>query len=246
MENNPQQASDERKSSVSILVLAFNEAESIVNALSTINGALEKQKVADFEFVLVDAGSSDGTGKIMDECAARDTRISVIHFASRGLGHSFREGVSHASKEYVGWFPGDDETLPETMTNVFRQLGKADVIIPYTVNPWVRPLGRRILSVIYTKVFNGIFGVNLKYFNGPCFFRRSLLSTVTMSADGPAYMAEILVQMVRNKKASFVEVPMYLKAQDGRKSRILRWKNVYEIAKTMADLFVRTRLTRRG
>ena len=246
MQPNEHERGDAQKPSVSIIVPALNEAESIADALTVINAVLEKQKIADFEFLLIDAGSSDGTGRIMDECTARDPRISVIHLASRGLGHCFREGVARASKEYVGWFPGDNETLPETMKNVFTELGKTDVIIPYTVNPWVRPLGRRILSAVYTKIFNLLFGVNLKYFNGPCFFRRSALSGIRMSTDGPAYMAEILVQLVKSKKASFVEVPMYIKAQDGRRSRILRWKNVYEIAKTMAGLFVRTRLTRRG
>ncbi len=234
------------KPSISVIIIALNEADSIMDALAAVADALKKHHIDDFEILFVDAGSSDGTGQIMDDCAKSDPRISVIHVASRGLGHCFREGVARASKEYVGWFPGDNETSPETMGNVFAQVGKADVIIPYTMNPWVRPLSRRILSVIYTKVFNTLFGLNLKYFNGPCFFRRAVLKTVTMSTDGPAYMVEILVQLVRRKEISYVEVPMYLRAQDGRQSRILRWKNVYEIAKTLTRLFFRIYLQRKG
>ena len=226
--------------SVSVAIPALNEAGNIANAVRVTRDALEKYGFSDFEIILIDGGSSDGTPKIMDEIGSKDRRIKVgPHIKSRGLGHSVRHGLSCATKEYVGWFPGDNETLPETMKNVFAEIGKADVIIPYTVNPWVRTPGRRILSAVYLKTFNMIFGTRLKYFNGPCFFRRPVLDSVVMSTDGPAYMMEILVQLVKSGNASYIEVPMYLKARDYGTSSVLRWGNVLGIAKTAARLFFR-------
>ncbi|MEK7567108.1 MAG: glycosyltransferase family 2 protein [Patescibacteria group bacterium] len=226
--------------SVSVAIPALNEAGNITSAVKATKDALEKHGFSDFEIILIDGGSSDGTPKIMDEIGSQDGRIKVgPHIISRGLGHSVTHGFSCATKQYVGWFPGDNETLPETMKNVFAEIGKVDVIIPYTVNPWVRTPGRRILSAVYLKTFNAVFGTRLKYFNGPCFFRRPVLDTVIMSTDGPAYMMEILVQLVKSGEASYVEVPMYLKARDYGKSSVLKWGNVWEIAKTAAKLFFR-------
>ena len=227
----------EKKSSISVIILSFNEAGNINNVVDLVLKFLKEEGLDDYELILVDGGSTDGTEKIIDELAASNYHIKAVNNPpKKGLGHDFKTGISLASKDYVGWFPGDNETLPETITNIFKEIGKSDIIIPYTVNPWVRSLYRRILSTTYTVLFNIIFGLRLKYFNGPCFFRRQLLSDITMSTDGPAYMAEILVQLVK-KGVPYVEVPMYIKARDYGKTSVLKWKNVYLIAETITRLF---------
>ena len=226
--------------SISVIIPALNEAGNIANAVNVTIERLEKHGFADFEIIMINSGSTDGTDRIMDELAAQNGRIAKVeHISGRGLGHSFRHGVSRASKEYVGWFPGDNETLPETMENIFAQIGAYDVIIPYTVNPWVRPLSRRILSAIYTHSFNAAFGTRVKYFNGTCFFKRPVLDTIVMSADGPSFMMEILVQLVKSGNVSYVEVPMYIRPRDYGASKVLNWQNVWEIARTAARLFFR-------
>lgn len=227
--------------SVSIIIPGLNEAGNIEKAVQNIVRELEEYSIVDYEIILIDDGSTDGTGKIVDELAAKNKHIKAFHNpVPRGLGYDFRIGASLASKEYIGWFPGDNETLPETMDNIFQQIGKVDAILPYTVNSWVRPVHRRLLSVIYTIMFNVIFGLKLKYFNGPCFFRRGLLKTIIMSTDGPAYMAEILIQLIKkNNNISYVEVPMYIKARDYGRTSVLKWKNVYLIGKTIFSLIYR-------
>ncbi len=234
----------EKKSSISVIILSFNEAGNINNVVDLVLNFLQKENMNDYELIMVDGGSIDGTGKIIDELAAVNDRIKSVHNPiKKGLGYDFRTGISLASKDYVGWFPGDNETLPETMGNIFREIGKTDIIIPYTVNTRVRSLYRRILSTTYTVLFNTIFGLRLKYFNGPCFFRRDLLKTIEMTTDSPAYMAEILIQLVK-KGVPYVEVPMYIKARDYGKTSVLKWKNVYLIAETIVRLFFRLHFSR--
>lgn len=233
--------------SVSILIPALNEAGNIANTAHLVLDSLAKYRFSDFEIILVDGGSRDNTSQIMDELATHNANIRVIRSSyNRGLGYSFRCGVSRATKDYVGWFPGDNETLSETMDNIFQQLGKADIIVPYTVNPWVRPYRRRILSSLYTWFFNTLFGLHLRYFNGTCFFKRNLLNMITMTSDGPAYMAEILVQLIKKEKMDYVEVPMHIRGpREYGKTSMLKWKNVGETAKTAAYLFWRIYVTKR-
>lgn len=229
-----------QKSSVSVIIPGLNEAGNIGNVIKTAIDTLEKQSFPDFEILAINDGSSDGTGKIIDELAAADPRIRVFHNPKPlGLGYNVRTLSLLASKDYVGFIPGDNETHPETVAEIFRHIDKADVIIPYIINPAVRSMYRRFLSVTFRTMINVIFGLNIKYFNGPCFFRRSVLKTAEMTTDGPAYMAEILVQLVRRKNISYVEVPMLMKAREYGKSNILKWKNVYLIGKTMFGLIYR-------
>ena len=228
------------KSSVSIIIPGLNEAGNVANVVNNVTDALEKQGFSDFEMLIINDGSTDETGKVIDELALKNPRIQAFHNPRpMGLGYNFRTWALLASKDYVGWFPGDNETLPETITVILEQIGKADIIIPYTVNREVRSIYRRCLSIAYTMLFNIIFGLKIKYFNGPCFFRRNVLKTAEMTTDSPAYMAEILVQLVRRKDTSYVEVPMYIKKRDYGASHVLKWKNVYLIGKTMLSLIYR-------
>lgn len=233
--------------SISVIILALNEAGNIKKTIDTVTGLLVKQGFSDYELLFLDGGSRDGTQRIVTGLADSDSHIKMIPSPSkRGLGQGFRLGVEAASKEYVGWFPGDNETLPETIQNIFTEIAKNkyDAILPYTVNPWVRSVPRRILSSTYTSVFNILFGLNLKYFNGPCFFRRKILSTIMMSSDSPSYMAEILVQLIKKRSISYVEVPMYIKIRDYGRTSVMQWKNVYLIGKTIMGLIQKVYLSR--
>ncbi len=233
------------KPSISVIIPALNEEKNVPDTVNMVTEHLKKNGFDDFEIILIDDGSKDRTGEIMDGLCAKDSRILKIrNNPNQGIGYCFRRGVLESSKNYVGYFPGDNETLSETMDNIFSQIGQKDIIIPYTANPQVRPFSRRILSLAYTAIFNIMFGANLKYFNGTCFFRRPLLENVAMSSNGPSFMMEILVQLLKIKNASYIEVPMYIREQGYgkmglRKSRLLKWKNVLEIAGTARKLFFR-------
>lgn len=227
--------------SVSILVLSLNEVGNIERTVKSILSHLERAKITDWEIIFVDAASTDGT----QEKIIKYVLANPEHFKQapncRGLGIQFRTGVACASKEYVGWFPADNETVDETMKNIFLALGKADMIVPYTVNVWARTLFRRILSWLYTTFVQLVYSVDLKYFNGPCFFRRKLLEKIPMTSNGLAYMAEILVQG-HHLGASSAEVEMYIRPRDYGASSVVTFKNVWPIAATFARLFWRVRI----
>ena len=233
--------------SVSIIVPGLNEAGNIEKAVLVIIEALKKQRINDYEILLIDDGSTDGMDKIVDRMTTENDRLRSFHNPTpKGLGYNFRTGVFLAGKDYVGWFPGDNEVLPESINNTFSQIGKADAIVAYTANPWIRPLYRRLLSTAYTFTFNAVFGLQLKYFNGACFFRREALKDVVMTTDSPAYMAEILVQLIKKNGTTYVEVPHYIKAREYGRSSVLRWKNVYMIGKTIISILPRIYFQSRG
>ncbi|MQS15102.1 bifunctional glycosyltransferase family 2 protein/CDP-glycerol:glycerophosphate glycerophosphotransferase [Streptomyces kaniharaensis] len=90
-----------------------------------------------FEVIAVDDLSPDGSGAILDEYAARDPRLRVLHLTeNQGLGGARAAALPHARGEYV-WFVDSDDWLPERTVSVVldelrhegRQPVPADVLI---------------------------------------------------------------------------------------------------------------------
>lgn len=71
------------------------------------------QTFTDYELILVDDGSPDNCGKICDEYAQKDARITVIHKANGGLSDARNAGLRIATGEFVGFVDSDDEITPD-------------------------------------------------------------------------------------------------------------------------------------
>jgi len=74
------------------------------------------------EVVVVDDGSTDSSGKIADEYAARDDRVRVVHTDNHGLGAARNEGIRHATGEYLGFLDSDDVLPPGALATLVSSL----------------------------------------------------------------------------------------------------------------------------
>ena len=93
-----------------------------------VGAALER---LDYELIVVDDGSSDGTGEILDEIAAGDPRVRVLHL-SRRFGHqmAITAGLDHAAGDVVVMLDGDLQDPPEVIPQlVERWRDGADVVV---------------------------------------------------------------------------------------------------------------------
>lgn len=95
----------------SIIVPCYNLAPWIRACLDSVLG----QSFRDWECVVVDDESKDGSGKILDAYAVRDTRIHVIHQANKGEGGSRNTGIAAASGEWILFLDGDDVMAPASL-----------------------------------------------------------------------------------------------------------------------------------
>lgn len=89
---------------LSIIVPVYN----VKNYLSDCLDSILNQTYRDFEMILVDDGSTDGSGELCDQYAAQDERISVIHQKNQGLSVTRNHGIARAKGEYLMFVDSDD------------------------------------------------------------------------------------------------------------------------------------------
>jgi len=90
----------------SVIMTALNEEKNVLDAINNTLKAFSDFNI-EGELIVINDGSTDGTGKIIRSVMARDTRLRIIdHDSPRGVGYSFWDGVSAAKGEVVNWFPG--------------------------------------------------------------------------------------------------------------------------------------------
>ncbi|GAA2091388.1 bifunctional glycosyltransferase/CDP-glycerol:glycerophosphate glycerophosphotransferase [Streptomyces albiaxialis] len=113
----------------SVVVPAFQVQGYVRECLDSVLS----QPFGDLEVIGVDDCSPDGSGRILDEYAARDPRVRVLHLPQNaGLGRARNTGVAHATGEYLLFLDSDDTLLPGSLAAIDRHLracGDPDVLV---------------------------------------------------------------------------------------------------------------------
>jgi glycosyltransferase involved in cell wall biosynthesis len=97
----------------------------VYNAEQTVRAAIESvlsQTYGDFEFIVIDDGSTDSTGRILAEYAESDARVRVIKQANQGLTRSLITGTKLSRGRYVARQDADDISLPSRLQKQVAQL----------------------------------------------------------------------------------------------------------------------------
>lgn len=89
---------------LSVIVPIYNGEKYLRRCLDSVLA----QSFLDFELILINDGSKDGSGKICDEYAAADSRVTVIHTENRGVARARKTGLELATGKYVACVDCDD------------------------------------------------------------------------------------------------------------------------------------------
>lgn len=115
---------------VSIIIPVYNAEETIRRCIESVVFQTEKN----WELLLIDDGSIDGSGDICDLYANSDSRISVIHKENGGVSSARNAGLKVAKGEYVSFLDADDY-IKETYLEEMLEHSPADLIICGFYNP---------------------------------------------------------------------------------------------------------------
>jgi glycosyltransferase involved in cell wall biosynthesis len=93
---------------ISVVMATYNNAQYISGAIQSIRD----QSYSDYEFIIVDDGSTDGSRKIVEDHARRDARIKVVYQKHCGLVSALNNGCGLAKGEYIARLDSDDLAMP--------------------------------------------------------------------------------------------------------------------------------------
>ncbi len=229
---------------LSIVMPAHNEAGNLRGAVEHVYLEIKKcGDITDWEIIIVDSvnkdGSSDGTPEIADELARNYVGVKVIHNRDYvNLGFKYSQGLKAARFEYFMMVPGENTLHGDSLANLFGSVGRADIVVGYIANMWRRPFKRRAISRAFVIFMNLVFGLKLRYYNGVTVIKTEALRKLNPNTQDFAYMAEILVLLLKKQKMNYVETPFYIRGR--RKyggTKALEWRNIKSVTKTIFRLF---------
>lgn len=184
---------------------------------------------ADWEILIFNDGSTDQTGAIAERLAQENPRIWAFHHERpRNVGTCYAEAIEYATKSYLILTPGDNENDPRGLDRIFKLAGEADLIVPFTQNPEVRPALRQGLSQVFTAILNIASRRTLKYYNGTVLHKVALLRQCKLRTRGFGYQADLVLQLLK-RGHTYLEVGIPIQARPGRQSRALTLKNFLDI-----------------
>lgn len=114
----PELHKEEQTELISVIVAAYNIEAYIERGVRSVC----EQTYRNLEIIVVDDGSVDATGTILDELAESDARIQVIHEENGGLSHARNTGIARARGNYIGFVDGDDWIDPDMYEKLFSAL----------------------------------------------------------------------------------------------------------------------------
>lgn len=95
---------------ISVIMLTYNREQYIKNMI----GDILKQTYEEFEYIIIDNGSTDHSGEIADTYAVKDQRIHVMHLKeAKSIGCARNIGLRESKGEYVAFVDDDDRVAPD-------------------------------------------------------------------------------------------------------------------------------------
>lgn len=110
---------------ISVIVPVYNIIEYLPRCVASICD----QTYDNLEILLVDDGSTDGTGQLCDELAAQDARIRVFHKVNGGSSSARNLGITHAKGAFFGFVDSDDYIEPDMYERLAAVLGVQNELI---------------------------------------------------------------------------------------------------------------------
>lgn len=227
---------------LTILVLAFNEAGNLAGAIHDIQGAAAV--LDDYEIVIVNDGSIDGTDRVAEALAAENSCVRVLHHEwNRGLKAAYETGLAAAHMPRVVWLPADREMTAASICRIFGAIGHADLVLPYHGNPAARPWFRRLLTWISTTELNILLGHQLRYYQGTTVYPTDLARSLPRTVDGFFFCAEMLA-CAMTLGLSYVEVPLTHQERAYGVSKAVSLSRIWAAQRAVIGFWWRFRLAR--
>lgn len=184
--------------SISFVFPMFNEAANIPATIDRAT-ALARQVADDYEIVIADDASTDGSADIVDLIGASDPHVRLVRLTKNTkFGGALREGLRHATKEIVVYTDADFPAKEEDIMRALAALEGADIVTAYSLVIKDASLKRIVMSRTYNFLVSLLFGLHLRDINsGLKIYRREVLDGMDLRSKSPFIDVEIFAEAAK-------------------------------------------------
>ena len=187
----------DRLSSLSVFFPCHNEVDNLPRLVEQAREVLPRL-AQQWEVIIVDDGSTDGTGPLADRLAAACPQVRVVHHPrNRGYGAALRSGFAAARHEYVFFTDGDGQFDMTEIALLLPRRHQADLVLGYRLRR-ADPPHRRLYALLYKLLIRAVLGLKVRDLD--CAFKllpRRVLNALSLHSDGALISAELLFKAGR-------------------------------------------------
>ena len=204
------------KHSLSVVLPAFNEEGNIAKMVEHVISVVDDLDLSKYEVIVVDDGSKDRTGKILDDLANKYKSLHTIHHTkNRGYADALKTGFNNAEYPLIFYTDSDRQFDVNELKPMLKEIDDCDIICGYRAKR-MDPAKRIFTAWVYNKLVNLIFGLNVR--DVDCafkLFKKKALDEINIESKGFLVDLEILSK-VKQKGFTIKEFPItHYKREEG-------------------------------
>lgn len=186
--------------SISVTMPAYNEAENIADMVEDVIKVIS-ELTYDYEVIVVDDGSTDGTAEVVKSIAKKYPQLRLIqHPVNQGYGAAVFDGLTNATKELVFFTDSDRQFDLREIKKLLDLIDDADLVVGYRA-PRRDPFMRKVNGWGWSMLVTLLFGYTARDID--CAFklmRRGVIEHLKdkVKSRGATFSAEFLVRAKRS------------------------------------------------
>lgn len=221
--------------SVSCTILAFNEEETLAEAVADVHGALAAFGDRDFEILLVDDGSTDRTTEIAYELEGQYPELRVIrHGRNLGPGSAILTGIRNSRNDVICFHAADQQLNFAEVASFIPLLDDHDIVIGARSGRDDYTQARLFTSKVYIQIAHALFDLHAyEDLNFLYLYRREIFANMPIESDGVFMCTEIFVRAIE-QGARVANVEAQCVARRAGKSTVYRPQVILKTIREMA------------
>jgi hypothetical protein len=154
------------------------------------------------------------------------------------LANNYAEAAFLLRSKWYRLICGDNVEPKETLVTIFKELGTAEMLIPYNIEIRGRAESRKAISKAYTALVNFLGGFKLHYYNGMVVTRREYVMRWHSNSHGFGFQADLLTRLL-SRGLSYKEIAVYGQERQAGNSKALTFRNFASVAHSLQNIVVR-------
>lgn len=183
-----------KKDSITVAIPAYNEEKNIKNVIEDTYTFLKKLK-RDFEILIINDGSTDKTGYIIENLGKEYPHLNIYHHKkNKGFAGSIEACYRKATKDLVFLIPADGQVKVNEITKFLDLIEDADIVVGYRLK---RPesIKRKLLSKVYHFIQHNLIGIKVRETTTANMARKKVVDLIKIESKSAFILTEMIYKI---------------------------------------------------